>query len=158
MKYKTRNRNVFISILCVALLLTLCAFITSCKDENAGSLYPEYTGDNPWTYPPDDIETGEIHHIYDGSDNVIDFGAFTEEDTQAHESVTEDAWGDVEIGENTASEPSSDGGEDDEPEDTTCAHGSEHDGIHDFPGDEFDIDAYQTMRPLPDWTRPVPSN
>ena len=146
MNYRKRNRNVFISLACVVLLLVFCACISSCKDQNTDSIYPEYTGDNPWTYPSDSDHEDDFHIIPE-SDNVIDFGAFTTLETAVSSS---------ENAEDTAQNDISTGSEStDASDEETHSHGSQYDGIHDFPGGEFDIDAYETLRPLPDWTRPV---
>lgn len=143
MNYRKRNKNVFISLACVVLLLAFCACISACKDQNTDSIYPEYTGDNPWTYPPEHDEDDGFHVIPE-SDNVIDFGAFTTPDTDP--ASTDGAEDTAQNTDSAVSDPA---------DETTHSHASQYDGVHDFPGDEFDLDAYETLRPLPDWTSPL---
>ncbi len=136
MEYRRINKGVFSLVLCVVVLLAVCVFAASCGNN---SVDLNSASEAPWTFPPDEDDDKQTKEeqtkVFYGSDNVIDFGQF---DTNAVTNVT--------VSDSDAPH-----------EDETHEHVvSEFDGYHDFPGEEFDPDAYETLELLESYTIPAP--
>lgn len=144
MKHKNTKKGIFFLIICTVLLVTVCVFTASCSDGGKDTS----TGEK-WTFPPDENDPfdDDDHHLDNdfSSDNVIDFNDFFQTGAVTGDTTEHDGFRVTDDESSTAADKQ------------THSHDhavSTYDGVHDFPGEEFDENAYVTLKPLPNYQWP----